>query len=122
MLPADETNELVGKDEVDVGGQDEFSAGAPDARILRDHLKKRQAVGVFEAVMQHGGHHDDPGLTVGGFRRQLEHARQAGTAGDRVPVHQDQFGRQPVFFALAGEGIDENLRANQRIPPVIIIA
>ena len=72
--------------------------------------------------MQHGRHRDDPRLAIGSLRWQLQHARQAGPAHDRIPVHEDQFRGQPVFLTLPGKAVDEDLGADERVAPVVIIA
>ena len=115
-------HQLVGKDDVNIGRQDEASAGAPDAHVLRDHLEKRQPVSVLEAVVQHGWHRNHAALAVSGLGRQLQHAGQPRAPHHGIPVHQNQLGGQAVLFALPGKQVDEDLGADQRIAPVIVIA
>src|SRR5256885_15667582 len=55
----------------------------------------------FLAGARHpGGPQNPPPRKIRRFGRQLEPARQSRSAGHRVPVHQDQFGGQPVFLTL----------------------
>ena len=53
-------DEFVREDDVDVGGQHEPPARAPDPDVLRDHLKQRQHVGGTQRAVQLRRDRDEP--------------------------------------------------------------
>ena len=114
--------QLVGKDDVDVGGDHIGAARPPDADILGDHLEHRQPLGKRELAMQGGRHRDHPRRKPFAALRPGQHLGERRAALRRVPVDQHQFARHLVPPALLGQPPDERLRPAQHIAAVIVIA
>src|SRR5439155_184471 len=96
----EETHQLVGQQDVDVGAEDELAPGPADADVLGDHLEQRQGLAVLEAAVQLRRHLDDADLTGARLGRPAQRLCQPRAVGGRVPRRVDFATARPYKLAL----------------------
>ena len=118
---AEEGEQLVAEQDVDVGREDERRARTPDAHVLADHLEKRQPVGVREGPMHVRRNCDDTGqeVLVGSPAQRLG---QGPSVRGRIPLDQDQLDRQAESPGLLGEAVDEQLHTGEKVAAMLVVA
>ena len=82
-------SQFVGKENVDVGGQNELPAGPANADILPDHLVQRERLGMGESGVQFGGNFNESHLAEASVRGPAQNLVQPRPAFRRIPLHHD---------------------------------
>ena len=109
-------DQLVGEDDVDVGGQDEPSARASNADVLRNHLKQRQDIGVLQRAVELRRHFNKPvGADAGS--RPSHQALQPRLVRRRVPFDDDDPAFRPVRQHCASKQLMNACRRFSGSPP-----
>ena len=104
-----EPHELVGKQNIDVGGEDEFAFRPPDAGIFRDHLVERLGVPVKIAAVYIGWDGDDPDGAKAGIGGPAERLYQRRLLSGRIPLDEHQLDWEAVPVGLANQSVYEDL-------------
>ena len=116
------TDEFIREENVNVRDQNKPPTCPADPNILGDHLIKGEVLGIPEPPVDLRGHLDKPHLAWLSIWRPAQRLDEGRTVVGWVPVHDDQFRREPMPLALADPSVDEGLHPAEQTPAVIIVA
>ena len=114
--------QLVGEQDVDVGGQHGLRGGPSDADVLRQHLQHGHARPAHERPVDLGRHRQDPGGEARGGRRPPQHVGQRRTLRRWVPLDEHQLDLDAAAAGVPGEPVDEPLHPLVQIAAVVVVA
>src|SRR5438094_10596747 len=114
-------DQFVGKNDIDVGGQDVLASSASYAGVLGDHLIQGQGCRVFVARVNLTWNLDEShiaGTAVFGPPKRVNEKR---AVFGRVPIDYNQLGGKAVTLALADPGVHESLHTAKQTATMVIV-
>src|SRR5690349_19482506 len=121
VLPGDKSHQLIGKNNIDIGSKNKFSARSADSDIFRDHLKESEFIRILQPAMKRGRYRDHTRFAIRCLVRRTQDGSKSRPIGNGIPVDDDQLCGQAIFLTLSRKIIDEYLSPNQRVAAMIII-
>ena len=117
----DELHQLAGKQNIDIGRQDEFAFRAANTGVLGNHLVERQSLVVAIAAVPFGWNRQHAEAARTGVR-PAQGLGQRRVLGRRIPVDQHQLHRKTVAPGLLSQRVHEDLDAAKQVGSMIVVS
>src|SRR4029453_5923729 len=114
-------NDVVGKQEIGVGGQNKFSPRTADADIFSDHLKERNHIRVADRSMHFRRDFYESYSKTVRLDPELQNLMKPWSRRG-IPFDHNELPRQRVPIGLFQKGLGKHLKSAKHVAPMVFFA